>query len=258
MKTNTLQSFGKIDYVFIAVIAFLAILYAVFNPLVPADPKSLDIFEITHLVEYTVIGVMAMLYSRKFNWKLEVFSKTYFSLGMAFLSLTIGLVFYYYNEAYVHQPHFLTLSHVLFTAYYPFLIYYLAANSLHFIGEIKPIEKILIFVLPVVLVGIYSFIILERDGYIDGASLSSFPLLALNPVGIVCAIIGIRTFRHRLLKYAWLLIAIGILLEGIGDFGYNYLELFNLYSRAHPIQNLFHIGNLIMIYALYKHGRILK
>ena len=235
----------------------LASLYAIFNPIIPSVSNEIDIFEITHLVEYGLIGILAIIYARKFDWKVEVFSKTYFSLGMAFLMLVAGLVTYYYNESFLKEPHFLTLSNIFFTLYYPFVIYYVAGNCLYFKRNLGIYQKVLLFSLPVVTMFFQGFFQLEEKGFLSSEDLISFPILALNPIAIAFAIMGVFIFRNSFLGLAWLFIAIGILLEGIGDFWYNLLELFNLYSRTHPVQNFFHIGNMLIIYGLIKHRKII-
>ena len=233
-----------------------AISFVIFNPLVKSDPSNIDFFEILEPVEYGAVGVMAIFYAKRFNWKIEIFSKSYFALGISYLLLVPGMVAYYYYELYApNESHFVTISGILFTLYNPFIIYHLATNCHYFKRKFSFSEKFFIFSLPLIVIFSYAFLIFKFQGMMTPDSLLSFPDLLLNPVAMVFAIIGIRTFKNSFLGIAWMFTAIGILLIEIADFGYVYLELFDLYSRDNPIQNLFHISNMIMLYGLYKHYR---
>ena len=63
-----------------------------------SDPNIIDFFEILEPVEYGIIGIMAILYARRFNWKVEVFSKSYLALGLGYLVVVPGMVAYYFDE----------------------------------------------------------------------------------------------------------------------------------------------------------------
>ena len=248
------KQLNKIDYGIFAVIFVSVILFAVFNPLVESDPNMIDFFEILEPVEYGIVGILAVTYARRFNWKVEIFSKSYLALGLGYLVIVPGMAAYYYFELYHPQEsHFVTLAGILFTLFNPFVIYHLAANCHYFKRNFNMIEKTSLFLFPVIVVFFYSYLIFEINGTMDAESLASFPDLLLNPVAIIFAIIGIKTFKNSFLGISWMFIAVGVLLIEIADFGYVYLELFDLYTRDHPIQNLFHISNMLIIYGLYKH-----
>ena len=244
----------KTDYCIFIAISISAALFAIFNPLVKSDPTTIDFFEILEPVEYGVVGILALLYARRFNWKVEIFSKSYFALGIGYLILVPGMMAYYYYELYTpNESHFVTLAGIFFTLFNPFIIYYLATNCYYFKRKFNLPEKISIFSFPIIVIFLYSYLIFDFNGSMGEESLSSFPDLLLNPVAIIFAIISFRTFKNSFLGISWMFIVMGVLLIEIADFGYVYLELFDLYSRTHPIQNLFHISNMLLIYGLYKH-----
>lgn len=256
MKLASVGSFGKTDCLILTTIAIFAILYSYLNPLTPPSPDSVDFFEILEPVEYGIVGMMSLWYARKFNWKVEVFSKSYFALGMGYILLVPGMIAYYYNEFFELDSTFVTFFGIPFTLYYGFMIYHLSTNCRFFKRRFEWYEKLSIFAMPVIVVVLHSYFIIQSEGSISPEALTTFPDLMLNPVSMVLAIIAIRTFKNSFLGNAWLFIAIGIFVISIADFWYVYLELFNMYTRAHPVQNLFHISNMLMIYGLYKHYKV--
>ncbi len=71
------------------------------------------------------------------------------------------------------------------------------------------------------------------------------------------AILGAKIFRQGAIGVAWLLLVIGILINAIGDVWYYHLEIFGEYFDAHPVTVIWYVSNLLMIYALYKHQKVL-
>ena len=71
------------------------------------------------------------------------------------------------------------------------------------------------------------------------------------------AILGVTVFRRSILGVAWLLLAVGIFLFTFADVWYYYLELVGEYTEQHFINTLWITSHMIIIYALYKHKKII-
>ena len=71
------------------------------------------------------------------------------------------------------------------------------------------------------------------------------------------AILGASVFRQGVLGTAWLLLAIGLLLNSLGDTWYSYLEIFGQYDLVHPVNLLWYTAYWIIAYSLYKHKRVI-
>ena len=71
------------------------------------------------------------------------------------------------------------------------------------------------------------------------------------------AVVGATIFKQGLLGIAWLLLVVGILLNAIADVWYYVLEIFGEYFNAHPVTVVWYVSNLMMIYALYKHQKVI-
>jgi hypothetical protein len=71
------------------------------------------------------------------------------------------------------------------------------------------------------------------------------------------AILGVTVFRRSILGIAWLLLAVGIFLFTFADVWYYYLEITEEYSDSHFTNTLWITSNMIIVYALYKHKKII-
>jgi len=81
-------------------------------------------------------------------------------------------------------------------------------------------------------------------------TIGSATLLAL-------AILGVVVFRSSVLGIAWMLLALGIFLYSFADTWYYYLEIAEEFEITHPVNTLWLVSNTLMVYALYKHKKII-
>ncbi|MGD2107688.1 MAG: hypothetical protein PVH93_08805 [Nitrosopumilaceae archaeon] len=249
--------FSKIDFYFFIGLVITTIGYAHFNSiLVPVD-EELDFFEILEAVQYWAIGIVAFFFARRFDWKLEIFSKTYISLALGYLLSGVGMIFYYYNEMFVQEELHLTIAQVFFTIYYPFMIYHLHQNCKYFKKNFGVVSKILLVSFPLVISFIYCYFLLEQSGFIDIKGMISLPLVITNSLSMAYAIIAIFIFRKTFLGVAWLFLSLSILIISVGDIWFQVLNLFDLYQRDNPVQIFYFVSNMLMLYALYKHNKII-
>ena len=71
------------------------------------------------------------------------------------------------------------------------------------------------------------------------------------------AVYGASIFRKGMLGVAWLILVIGVLINSVADLWYYQLEIYGLYFDNHPVTILWFSSNMIMVYALYKHQKII-
>ena len=71
------------------------------------------------------------------------------------------------------------------------------------------------------------------------------------------AILGVAVFRDSVLGVAWFMLVIGIALYAFADVWYYYLEEIEEFTITHPVNTLWIISNIFMVYALYKHKKII-
>ncbi len=119
--------------------------------------------------------------------------------------------------------------------------------------------KNLAIILPIAMGAVYTIVAYGAWGDYEEVSFgliygNIFAVGASVELGL--AILGAVVFRHSILKEVWLLLVIGILVWCIGDIWYAYTEVFEAFSNTHPTNTLWMVSFMIIIYALYKHKKV--
>ena len=143
---------------------------------------------------------------------------------------------------------------------YIFAILHLSLNTRYFRPKWSKRIKAVIIVIPIIAVSSFSMIAYDAWGAYDGLMFDLF-YSNIFVVGIsltlAFAVVGASVFRHSILKETWLLLAIGILLWAVADSIYYYLETYEIFTHNHPINSLWMASFMIIIYALYKHHKVI-
>lgn len=120
--------------------------------------------------------------------------------------------------------------------------------------------KVTLVLIPVIAVS--TFTIIAYDAWEESDTLA-FDLVYSNlfvigtALTLAFAIIGASIFRESTLKETWLLLALGIFLWAMADFAFVYLETIEAFTHNHPINTLWMVSFMIIIYALFKHHKAL-
>lgn len=246
---------NPIDYKIIILIFAAGVgIYFTINNLSEDDAGTL-IFILSVGIAATV-SIVSFIVSRRY-WQTQVFGKAYFSLGVAFLSYAVAEILYYTFELILGIPGYPSVADIFFFALYPFALGHLIINIKFFITKFSLRSKLLIAVIPLVFVVTYAFASLAEleEPNFDFYYGIIFILGASTTLSF--ATFGVTVFRKGVLGVAWFLLVIGILINAIGDVWYYYLEIFGAYYDAHPVTVVWYVSNLMMIYALYKHQKII-
>jgi len=188
-----------------------------------------------------------------------VFGKSYLALSIGYLGIFLGEVTYMiYDIVYNIEP-YPSIADVFFFMQYPFLLIHLILNIKFFSPKINLRYKIWVGIMPVLVLMAYSILsiieaeveIFEFDFYY-GAVFVYFSSLTLS-----FAIVGAIILKKGVIGKAWLLLAIGIACNTIGDAWYYNLELFDAYDLMHPVNMFWYAGYWLVIYALIKHKKII-
>ena len=176
---------------------------------------------------------------------------------MGFLSYAIAEVLYYTFDLILGIEPYPSIADVFFFLLYPFALGHLLLNIKFFNTKVSSIQKIWLAAIPISFIVIYSFMsFLELDepnfDYYYGII-----FIAGSSTTLGFAILGAKIFQQGAIGVAWLLLVIGILINAIGDVWYYHLEIFGEYFDAHPVTVIWYVSNLLMIYALYKHQKVL-
>lgn len=186
----------------------------------------------------------------------EVFGKAYFALGLALamncIGETIWLIYYFLG-----QDPYPSIADAFYLSFYGFALYHLTKNIKFFKSRIDAPTKILIAAIPILLAMTYSSLSLAEIGEANFDYYYGMLYIISSSTVLSAAILGARMFRRGVLGKAWLLLVIGIALQSSGDVWYFYLETFEQYYLTHPVDLLWYGSYMTIIYALYKHKKII-
>ena len=105
------------------------------------------------------------------------------------------------------------------------------------------------------MVAVFGWFTLETLEYDPLVYYMGLLYVSASAVILSLAILGLTVFRHSVLGIAWFMLVIGIFLYGIADAWYYYLEELEVFSITHPVNTLWVLANIFMVYALYKHKK---
>lgn len=199
----------------------------------------------------------ACFYVAKKYHNSEVFGKSYLALAIGLFCAGMGDLTYSYYDLVLHEDPYPSIADVFFFALYPFAIYHIIKNVRFFNAKIDIPTKILVIMLPISIVGLYSFVSYQQLGEANFDFYYGLLFISPSAVLLSTSIIGVRVFRQGLLGIAWLVLVIGILLTTVGDVWYYYLETFEQYSINHPVNLFWYASYMVIAYALYKHQNII-
>jgi hypothetical protein len=223
------------------------------------DPEIFNIKDGLYMTGLAISGVTSILVARKYAGS-QMLGKAYLFLGLGFFSWFIGDVGYYYNQFVLEIDPWPTPFDVGFAFNYVFAIMHLYLNTRYFKPKWNASMKATVIVIPIIAVSTFSLVAYDAWGEYDELV---FDILYSNifVVGIsltlAFAVVGASIFRHSILKETWLLLAIGIFLWAVADSIYYYLEAIEAFTHNNPVNSLWMASFMVIIYALYKHYKVL-
>lgn len=244
----------KVGIKALVIIAVLAIVYQIYISEF-VDEEETSFADFSYGLSSLAVGITAIFIAKRYQGS-PVFGKTYLALAIGFILLFVGdsIVYNYYLYVLEEDP-YPSLADVFFIGFYFFTGYHLVKNIKYFKKDLGMGPKIGVPALAIAMVavfGMFTFETLENDSTVYFMGLlyvvASAAILAL-------AILGLAVFRHSVLGIAWTMLVIGIFLYGIADSWYYYLEELEIFSITHPVNTLWLLSNIFMVYALYKHKK---
>ena len=248
----------SINYKVIAIIAALSVVDIVYN-LYFFDGSYFDIKDGIYLTGIAGCGIASVLVARKYHGS-KMLGRAYLFLGLGFFCWFIGDVGYYYQEYVLEIDPWPSPFDVGFIASYVFAILHLGLNTKYFKPKWSKEMKSVIIIVPIIAVSIFTYTAYNLWGEYDELVFdivysNLFVIGASLMLGLV--IVGVSVFRASVLKATWLLLLVGILFWTVADSAYYYLETIEAYAHNSPIKTLWMTSFMLIIYALYKHHKVL-
>ena len=257
MEGKTIKKItSSINYKVLVVIGILAVGYQI--SLYYVDPDEFNISEALYLTGIIACAVFSFAVSKRYRGS-EVFGKAYLCLGLAFVFWFIGDLGYVYYDHILNEDPYPNPFDVGFAISYVFVALHLYLNTRHFKPNWNIQMKSVAIVIPILMGVVYTVVAYGAWGNYEEVS---FDILYGNifavgaSVELGLAILGAVVFRKSVLKEVWLLLVIGMLVWTIGDIWYAYTEVFEAFSNTHPTNTLWMVAFMVIIYALYKHRKV--
>lgn len=254
-KDKNIALVSNIDYRIIILILSLTIAYYFsYQKFIIPKSNEFDIFELLLMLSYMAVAVSSIFVSKKYDWNTEVFAKTYFFLGIGYILLSIGDILYYYIEVIQQMNPFPSIAFFFYACVYPFQIYHLIGNIRYFRPRISLLTKFWIILVPLVITLIFT--LLASNKLLDRYDLYyTIFLVAGASISASLSILGLQTFFRSILGTVWILLAAGLFLNSSADIWFTYTELYDIYESSHPVNTMFLLSDMLIVYALIRHYR---
>ena len=198
------------------------------------------------------VGVAAIFVSKHYGDS-RIFGRSYLALGIGYFSYGLGEIIFTFLNIFEYET-YPSIADVFFFLVYPFIIIYMFLNLKYFKTGLMKIQKVWLPAIPTISLITYVMMSMSiTDAELNFDFYYGLIFVSVSSITLSMSILGAVTFRKSLLGTVWLLLMVGIFLNTVGDVWYYHLEIFGLYTDQHIVNVIWHLSNMIMIYALFKH-----
>lgn len=249
------DSSAKIDYRILLVILVGVIGFQVYLNALTDETDVENSIIIISMVSELATAIAALFVSKRY-WGTHVFGKSYLSLSLAFFSVFIGEVIYnVYLFVFGIDP-YPSIADIFFFLLYPFAFVHLVLNIRFFQPRVSATDKIWVIVLASAITLFYSFYSFPEMGELNIDFFYGVIFVSGASAITALAMLGTKILRKIPLGRAWFLLMIGILLGTVGDVWYHYLEISESYDTSHIVNLFWYASYWVIVYSLYKHGKV--
>ena len=248
LRTNI--NYKIISGIIIAVVSF----HIFVNYVSPLDDTDV-IISIFSFLNPLAVSVASFVVAAKYI-DAGVYRKAYLSLGFAYVMIFLGEITYLVYDLLLGVEPYPSIADVFFFLQYPLTIVYLILNIRFFSSFTRKYAAWIIALASLILIS-YASVALSELGETGFDFYYGVIFVVSASVLLAFSVLGATIFREGLLGKAWMILVIGILSLTIGDVWYYYLELLGLFDLTHPVNLFWYAGYWIIIYALYKHKKVI-
>ena len=245
----------SINYLAIILIVGLVSILAFIVITVTDEPNKPDFTDFPYSIGALACGITGIFVSKKFKGS-EIFGKTYFALGIGFIMLFVGDLFWNYYTLVLSEDPYPSYADIFYLMFYPLAIYHLTSNIRYFRKKIELNQIILLVLIVVGITGWYSYISLENNPEADFDFILGLVYVLLTSITLALTVLGLMVFHDSILGTVWVLLASGIFILTISDTWYYYEEIAGGYTGNHPTNLLWGFAFIIITYALIKHRKV--
>ncbi|MDH3515398.1 MAG: hypothetical protein OEW86_04240 [Nitrosopumilus sp.] len=220
------------------------------------DVDQISFAHFSYGISSLAVGVVAMLVARRYKGS-PVFGKTYLALALGFIILFAGDLIYNYYVIVLDEDPYPSIADVFFLVFYLFTGYHLVKNIKYFKKNLSVTSKIGIPVLALVMIILFGLFTIETLNEYPRVFFMGILYVSASAAILSLAIFGVTIFRNSVLGIAWFMLVVGIFFYAVADVWYYYLEEVEEFTITHPVNTLWLISDMFIIYALYKHKKII-
>lgn len=237
----------------LVIIALLAITYQIYISEF-VDEEETSFADFSYGLSSLAVGITALFVYRRYKGS-PVFGKTYLALAIGFIILFVGDSVYNYYLIVLDEDPYPSIADAFFIAFYFFTGYHLVKNIKYFKKDLGIGPKIGVPVLAVAFIAAFGLYTIETLEYDPIVYYMGILYVSASAAILSLAILGLTVFRHSVLGIAWFMLVIGIFFYSFADVWYYYLEEIEEFTIIHPVNTLWLVSNIFMVYALYKHKK---
>ncbi|WP_268543589.1 histidine kinase [Candidatus Nitrosotenuis cloacae] len=201
-----------------------------------------------------ITGIAAATIATRYIFS-KIFFRAYLCLAIAYVCAGIGEILFILYDYVLGEPAFPSVADLFFIPFYPLVLVHLVLNISFFRTKFNPKTIIWMSTLPIAIMILYLNLAWGTER--DAQFFLSIYYIAVSSIALTMTIYGASVFRQGVLGKAWLLLLFGIIPFSAADLIYYYIETEYGYTLDHPVNLLWYAGYWIVIYALYKHKKIL-
>ena len=199
------------------------------------------------------VSISCFIVSKIYDYS-RIFGMSYVILGVGYFFSFLGELSFVYYVDLLKQESPPAITDLSFLILYVLILIHMTINIRYFAEHLFSYQKVLLLFIPIVMVLIYSFFVLN-SGDVDYSELPySLVVVSLSSLTLSFAVVGFTLFKQTALVIAWVLLLMGMFVGNIGDLANSYLVAlghFNVISNYST--TLWITSNILMIYALYRH-----
>ena len=250
---------NKINYkilglILVAAIAFQTALYLELD-----IPDKFDPIDASYLLGIASCSIASFLVAKKNGgWKTRIFGRTHILLSIGFVSYFIAEVIYLYFEILREEP-YPSPADPFYLGFYPLVLLHLTINIRFFRHKFRSFDKFLLIVISTLIVVSYSYITYDDEEFNSFDYLYGLIFVTAAAITLSFAVLGTIIFRSKILGPFWWMLALGLAISTAADVWYYYLEVVGEYdAQMHPVNTLWMVSFMVMVYALYKHVKSME
>lgn len=253
--TQSPESFAK-THISVKALIIVAVLGIVYQTYISGfvNEEETSFADFTYGLSSLAVGITALFVYKRYRGS-PIFGKTYLALAVGFILLFVGDVVYNYYLYVLDEDPYPSLADAFFISFYFFTGYHLVKNIKYFKKDLGIGPKIAVPVLALAMIAIFGMFTIESLE--DDPTVYYMGILYVSASAAILslAVLALTVFRNSVLGVAWFMLVIGLFFYSFADVWYYYLEEIEEFSITHPVNTMWLLANIFMIYSLYKHKK---